>query len=1134
METTNELEGFLRSIPSSEASDSLTNRGIAWSIMRSDPDTLSTVNFGNTIETDLVEYGFGILRATLSLHEKVGRTDLVRDSFLKVGRTFETVTTNADGNEVTFCFYRIISGCSYHLAGYSAMSFSILSNIDLQNTTSSEKALVYLLLRNLEELQTFTQSYITSVETQDEYLTEQFNARELDRDEILAIILNVSICRALAFFDFCLQTGNRSFLQGSKDILTTTIRSSATSGFVSIWWIARLCFNIIDDLWKNSLHNLLPLNPKIDDGGTYRLLRRKFIASLYLRKASEVELWPSQIEAARRSIDTNDNLVVALPTSAGKTRIAEIATLVALATGGRVLIITPLRALSAQTERSFRQTFGPLGFTVSSLYGASGFSESDENALENNNIVIATPEKLDFAIRNAPSIIDDVSLIILDEGHMIGKTEREIKYEILVQKLLQRADASQRRLVCLSAILPDGENLDDFTSWIRRDTPGTPVKNPWRPTRQRFGIISWENRTARLNFHYKDRVPFISRFLQKSSPLGRQKKEQPADLKGKTIFAAWKFASEGKRVLIFITQANWVEGFGIAAENLVSRGYLGSLLDNQDDVARALEIGTEWLGPSHPAVKALKIGVAIHHGELPNPFLREIELLLAKGKIRVIVASPTLSQGLNVNAAVLLVPYLVRAGEIISGEEFANVAGRAGRAFVDVEGFVVHIVEDNLEQRVSNWRKLVDSARERHLMSGILYVTVEIYNKLEKKSVFDQEDGFEYLANSIDAWLPDGDQDQETFDETIFLLDKLDAIVLGLIEALDSNSEDLEMILDQSLQGSFFSRQLQKYTKEESNLLKKVVTSRAKLIWNKSSEKARRGYFAMGVGLDTGLLIDGVAAELNQLLDDADEATLNSDEDALIENIQKLADIIFNIHPFQIKKKDLPKNWDMIIEQWLRGTEVSVIGPNNMVFIEREVSFKLVWALEAIRMRRSARLRIPIDNNGTAAACLENGVPAYSMALLIKSGLPSRQAAIKAVRLSRATFSTKSEMNGWLKSELVGELSKVKNWPTSNTSQLWRRFRDNALSNDIQIWNASKRLNVEIDYQLKDKLPNGIYRLTIDNDGSAWIATAAYKRLAKLKGKYEEKGKLAKQIRIEDDEEPVLTWNGYGNLKRLR
>ncbi len=74
----------------------------------------------------------------------------------------------------------------------------------------------------------------------------------------------------------------------------------------------------------------------------------------------------------------------------------------ALASARRVLIVTPLRALSAQTERSFRKSFAPLGFSVSSLYGASGLSAGDEDALRSREIIIATPEKLDFAPEKRP------------------------------------------------------------------------------------------------------------------------------------------------------------------------------------------------------------------------------------------------------------------------------------------------------------------------------------------------------------------------------------------------------------------------------------------------------------------------------------------------------------------------------------------------------------------------------------------------------------------------------------------------------------------------------------------------------------------------------------------------------------
>ena len=73
-----------------------------------------------------------------------------------------------------------------------------------------------------------------------------------------------------------------------------------------------------------------------------------------------------------------------------------------------------------------RRTFAPLGKTVSSLYGSIGASGADIDALRMTDIVVATPEKLDFALRNDPTLLDDVGLVVLDEGHMIGLGEREV------------------------------------------------------------------------------------------------------------------------------------------------------------------------------------------------------------------------------------------------------------------------------------------------------------------------------------------------------------------------------------------------------------------------------------------------------------------------------------------------------------------------------------------------------------------------------------------------------------------------------------------------------------------------------------------------------------------------------------
>lgn len=283
----------------------------------------------------------------------------------------------------------------------------------------------------------------------------------------------------------------------------------------------RLAIHLLSDLWSSTFHERVPLQPAGGVASDWLRLRQLFIAVLQKRTKAEIDLWPSQIDAAARAVDQSDDLVVSLPTSAGKTRIAELCILRCLAGGRRVVFVTPLRALSAQSETTLQRTFGPLGKTISALYGSIGVSGFDEDAIRDRDIVVATPEKLDFALRNDPSLLDDVGLLVFDEGHMIGPNEREVRYEVQIQRLLRRPDAQTRRIVCLSAILPDGDQLDDFAAWLRRDHPGGLIKSDWRPTRLRFGEVVWSSPTARLNLRVGDERPWVQRFLTGAAPPNR-------------------------------------------------------------------------------------------------------------------------------------------------------------------------------------------------------------------------------------------------------------------------------------------------------------------------------------------------------------------------------------------------------------------------------------------------------------------------------------------------------------------------------------------------------------------------------------------------------------------------------------
>lgn len=1098
METIDELQGFVENATRRNVRGRLLDRGEARAIIRRAgrlPEDAPA--FAVSLDTDLAEYGFSLLRACLALRERAEVPVVWQEGFLKAGNAFEALVRNGASNVSHRGFWRVMGGASYHLAGYSAMAFSLMKQQEQDpNYAPAELAIARLLLSDLRTLRNDAEHWLRDSIHQDAAIQGRLTEGADDIDDALVEILTSSIFRAFSFFEFALQTGANSVHEEALTILRRALNVASASGAVSLWWIIRVAINLIDDLWTNSLHLVLP---KVGPTGAenYKELRKLFIASLYARNISEVELWPSQLDAARRATDLSDDLVVALPTSAGKTRIAEICTLMSLSVGKRVLLVTPLRALSAQTERTFRKTFGPLGFSVTSLYGTNGMIPGDEDVLRKKDIVITTPEKLDFALRNDEGLIDDVGLVVLDEGHLIGPSERELRYEILVQRLLRREDGEERRIVCLSAILPDGEQLEDLTAWIRSDAVGEPIKFDWRPTRQRFGTLTWTGHAARLSFDLEEDGPYIQQFIEQQPPIPPRRTSFPKDNPELTLAAAWQFAGEGKKALIFCTQRDHVESYASRIVDLAGRGFLASLLSNEFAIARAKTIGNEWLGANHPAVKCLDVGVAIHHARLPSPFLREIERLLNDGILTVTVASPTLVQGLNLNAAVLLVPTLYRANTLLTGEEFANVAGRAGRAFVDLEGLVVHVMHNPANWRKQKWRELVHSAKARSLESGLIQIAGEILQRLTGGGILSRAEAFEYLANARDGWNIDVDEEGEPME---YLLEKLDNFILGLIEALDAESEDLARMIDEALTGSLWARQIVRHAEGTREMQLSLLKARSEFIWNQTTAQQRRGHFAMGVGLEAGLKLDEMADELSVSLDRADEAALSGDIDSLDEALVKLAGRLLSIRPF---KPDHPllENWKEILSAWLSGTPVSEIGPENIRFIEEAFTYRLVWALEALRMRRIALGWEPESIAGAAAACLETGLPQFLMAILVRAGLPSRSAALAAVNNQNPIFVDSTELMGWLESNEIAVLSDTEDWPTAKTADIWRQFRTQMLRSGNQKWTSMKwKRNVNPVSRYSDPESDRLYRVEIDEqDKSVWICTPDFQRIVKLR-----------------------------------
>jgi superfamily II DNA/RNA helicase len=894
-------------------------------------------------------------------------------------------------------------------------------------------------------------------------------------EDAAVLALSTSYHRSLGLADSALILGDANLFETALASLEGVITSAAELGNIPTWWVATLTRHLLRDLWEQSLNVILPFGPNTGAPERWTQLRRDFIAQLGVRRPPHIDLWPSQVGAARRAIDPSDDLVIALPTSAGKTRIAELCILRALADQKRVVYVTPLRALSAQVERILARTFVPLGAAVTSLYGASG-ALVDTKTLASAEIVVATPEKLDFALRQDPDVLNDVALIVFDEGHMIGLGSREIRYEVLIQRLLRREDADERRIVCLSAMFnPDDDLFKDFGQWLRSDAPGDFVHVQWRPTRQRFATLDWRagSNTGILSFLDEEK-PYVPRFVESTEAKKPRRNPFPQNDKEFCICAANAFARDGHTVLVYSPQRSLVEPLASEFRKMSGQGFLSHIAPPKPEhMAKAKAIGREWLGESHAAMRALEIGVGTHHGALPRPFLNAIEELLNDRRLAVVVASPTLAQGIDLACSVLIFRSLRRYedGEWvpISPAEFSNVVGRAGRAYVDLDGIAVLPTFDGASRAQHHhlYEWLIKKSRGQRLISGLAQLIAGLSKKIAEKLGVNKDAFLEYVLNQHDLWADerlatdaDGEEDEEEVEDNLeSRLSDLDLAVFSLVEPLETPVDELAAVLDDVLKDSLWKRTLGHVAEGEQELQSALLRSRAQWLWVNTPLEQRKACFFAGLGRKSGLFIYEQIDNLVGILATFQSAVIADDADAVAGAAVAFANEAIAEPFFSVRK--LPENWDEALMNWVKGVSFSEIlsgrsardAARTQAFIQDGVVFKLVWAAEATRVQAIAIDHPRKTELGDGPAfVLTYGVPIIPAALLCQIGFASRVGSVWVARELGATFTENRGLNSWL-SENDAILSDADFWQSPDHYEMWRHVARPSQAERPQQWN---------------------------------------------------------------------------------
>jgi superfamily II DNA/RNA helicase len=1065
----------------------LLARGQAQSMIRRDgilPD--GSPEFSAYLDADLLNYGYALLVDGLELLEAIEATggdenlsasqaDVARLALIQSSYALEAATRNAAETSDRM-FHRFIAGAASHLGGYAARAFSLMVGAkESGQLTPMELTLADLTMRDLGSVEERTRLLRSSAAVSDESLlaslADDNDDAGSDSDDPLgpvALLLSENYLSSVSSALFGIEIGDRDLSEGALDSLALGERASLDVGAPGPWWVYRLTRRMLGDLFDTSMRTNIPIDPPSgddEDAARWRYLRRTFIENLLARGRSEIDLWPSQLHVVDRVFADARDLVVALPTSAGKTRIAELAILASLARGMRAVYVTPLRALSAQTEQILARTFGPLGVRVSSLYGSMGISDTDDDTLRLSEIVVATPEKLDFAIRSDPSVLDDVGLVVLDEGHMIGASEREVRYEVQIQRLLRRTDASTRRIICLSAVFPSGAELEDFVAWITNDEPDGLHRETWRPTSQRFGLVEWLNDHARLVITLGSDQPYIPRYFEAKHSSGARRRQFPADQRELVIATAWRLVEEGQTVLVFCPQRNSVEPYAREILKLHRQGLISSVLPEDVDLSGALVVGAEWFGANHPILKCLELGVAIHHGALPAPFRREVEKLLHDGKIKVTISSPTLAQGLNLSASAVLFHSLKRGRETLKGSDFSNVIGRAGRAFVDTEGLVLYPIFEpdgrKRERLRRDWISLTQGDGGKALDSGLIEVGLALIRRMyTSRGAGPIEPFLDYLTGGPDWALPVLSQESVTDEEAAAATwrSNLSLLDIGILSTLGDSAYDVDpdaapQALADALVDSLWERQLRRVDTGVASAVRELVMGRVRHLWRTSTASQRRGWYLAGLGAEAGAGLAAISGHVIELMHEVEADLESGDHDNAAEGLVEIASAIFELDTFA-PEVDVD-DWRSVLRQWVQGRSLADLPGDRVAiaqFIESDLVYRLVWGMEAARVFEEAQGNALAEAlNGSAVTSIETGTFNWSASVLIRSGFDHRLAAVEAVVSTDAGFDSAAEMRQWIR-DLDPWYSNNSAWPSPESRPAWEAFASHVSRRRLQRW----------------------------------------------------------------------------------
>lgn len=422
------------------------------------------------------------------------------------------------------------------------------------------------------------------------------------------------------------------------------------------------------------------------------------------------EFWPAQRLIGNLGVLKGASAVIQMPTSAGKTKSAELIVRSAFLSGRAKLavVVAPFRALCREISQGFAASFEYDSVNINELRDITNVDEDEQEFLKfllgeaykgphEHTILVSTPEKLVYLLRHEPSLAEKIELLIFDEGHQFDSGKRGVTYELLIASLKKTIPPYAQK-VLISAVMSNAETIGE---WLNGEAGKYIQGSNWLPSIKSVAFLSWKTDMGQLS--YLDQSNkfasglYVPQLIQQIN-LGRKEGENedlifPAKDRPQQIscYLGLKLCHQGP-VAIFCGDKRSIINHSQTIVDVYERGFLTpkpNTISNTNELAKIQFLSELHFSDEHIYSKAISLGVLPHSSAVPNGLRLAVEWAMDKKAAHFVICTSTLAQGVNLPIKYLLISQVMQGGRKISTREFQNLIGRAGRSGYHTEGGII-------------------------------------------------------------------------------------------------------------------------------------------------------------------------------------------------------------------------------------------------------------------------------------------------------------------------------------------------------------------------------------------------------------------------------------------------------------